>query len=177
MTSMGTTTGLMSFAEFEQLPDHEEGWKLELLDGELIRMPPAFTPHMRLARRFFVILNAAVPASLGEAFFETGYKLDENWLVPDVSVSHQGQVEVDGKYIPGAPALAVEVISESNTVKEMHLKMLRYFEYGAREVWVVHPTTRSITVQHGDHSVEVRDTLTSDLFPGLSINLAEIFSA
>ena len=33
---MGTPTRLMSFAEFEQLPDEPN--KLELMDGELIRL-------------------------------------------------------------------------------------------------------------------------------------------
>jgi Uma2 family endonuclease len=177
MRHMGATTGLMSFAEFERLPDHEQGWKLELLDGELIRRPPPFTPHMRIARRLFLLLTSAVGPNVGEVFFETGYRLGQNWVVPDVSVTHSGQVEVEGKYLPGAPALAIEVVSESNSFQQMHLKVLRYFEYGAREVWVFDPGTRSVAVHYGDHSLEIRDTLTTALFPGLSIHLAEVFAA
>jgi len=37
MNAMGTTTNLMTFEQFERLPD--EPHKLELIDGELIRMP------------------------------------------------------------------------------------------------------------------------------------------
>jgi hypothetical protein len=36
---MGTTTSLLTFEEFERLPD--EPGKLELLHGELFHVPPA----------------------------------------------------------------------------------------------------------------------------------------
>ena len=39
-----TTPALMTFEEFEQLEDTAED--LELLQGELIRMPPPFRSHM-----------------------------------------------------------------------------------------------------------------------------------
>ena len=45
---MGTPT-LLSFEEFEQLPD--EPGKLEFLDGELIQLPPAKFNHMEIAHR------------------------------------------------------------------------------------------------------------------------------
>ena len=58
----------------------------------------------------------------------------------------------------------------------MHCKIRRYIEHGAREVWEFYrhairdrPPRRSRHRNHG--------TLTTDLFPGLSINLAEIFAA
>ena len=41
MKCMGVSTSLLTFEEFEQLPD--DPGKLELLDGELIRLPPAKT--------------------------------------------------------------------------------------------------------------------------------------
>lgn len=181
MTGMGTTTGLMTFEEFERLPDHEESLKLELLDGELIQMPPAITAHMRIVKQFFVILMRGVELlqktgqarNLGEVFSETGYRLGRDWLVPDVSITHAGQAE--SKYLEGAPALAVEVISESNTAKRMHKKIVAYIENGAREVWLVYPDTRSVMIHRGKTATEVSGILTTDLLPGFSIDLAEVF--
>ena len=79
---------------------------------------------MRIVKRFFLILHRGVELlqrsgqarDLGEVFSETGYRFGQDWLVPDVSITHAGQTE--SKYLEGAPALAVEVISESNTAEE-----------------------------------------------------------
>jgi Uma2 family endonuclease len=51
MNAMGTITTLVTFEEFERLPD--EPGKLELMNGELIRMPPAETRHVRIALRLY----------------------------------------------------------------------------------------------------------------------------
>ena len=40
--------------------------------------------------------------------------------------------------------LAVEVVSPSNTAKDMQLKVKEYLEAGALEVWLVYPDTRTI---------------------------------
>ena len=51
-----TTSGLLTFEEFERLPD--EPGKLELLEGELIRMPPAKRKHMYTTQRLFLFARA-----------------------------------------------------------------------------------------------------------------------
>jgi Uma2 family endonuclease len=58
MNAMGTTTNLMTFEEFERLPDEPN--KLELIDGALIRMPPVITRHMRIVMRLYKILDGAM---------------------------------------------------------------------------------------------------------------------
>ena len=173
---MGTTTALVTFEEFERLPDEE--CKLELMDGEVLRMPPAELRHMRIAKRLFLLLEGALGSlnrrDLGEVLFETGYHMGNNWLVPDVSISHAGQAE--GKYLEGAPALAIEVISECNTAPQMRRKIRKYFEHGCREVWVVDPETASVQVHIGKTAVEHEGQLSSDLLPGVAIDLAPIFA-
>ncbi len=139
---------------------------------------------MRVSQRVFLVLTQALMGfhsegkahNLSEVFIETGYHLGRNWFVPDVSVTHSGQVERNAKYFESAPALAVEVISGSNTAKAMHRQVLRDFEDGAKKVWVSYPDTCSVTVYFGERSIEVRVTLTTDRFPGLCISLAEIFA-
>jgi len=184
ITAMGATnTGLMTFEEFERLPDHEEGFKLELLDGELIRMPPPERTHMEIAHYFLQILYAEIrrrqsegkAQDLGNVYVEMGYRLQHHWFIPNVSITHAGQA--GKRYFEGAPALAVEIISDSNTAKQMHKKVVAYFENGAREVWVVYPDTRSVIVHRGKTSTEVSATLITDLLPGFSIDLAEVFGA
>ena len=55
---MGTTTALLTFEEFERLPDRPG--KCELLKGELIELPPSELKHDRTSRRIFRCLDAAV---------------------------------------------------------------------------------------------------------------------
>jgi Uma2 family endonuclease len=173
---MGTTT-LLSFEEFERLPD--EPGKVELLDGELIQLPPAKLIHMEVARRIHVLLMRAVDkagtsAKLGEVYFETGYKFSARaWLQPDVSIPYRDQPR--GDYFESAPALAVEVISESNTAAQMARKVKIYLTNGSAEVWLVYPNTRSVWIYREGHAEEFESVLHSSLLPGLDIDLSQLF--
>jgi Uma2 family endonuclease len=179
INAMGTTTHLMTFEEFERLPD--ESHKLELIDGELIRMPPAITKHMRITMRLYHILYDALrmlqgqgqARDLGEIFVETGYLIGANWVIPDLSITHARQTE--NKYLEGAPALAVEVISKANTAEMMQRKIQLFMQNGAREAWLFYPRAQSVTVYRGRTSMEVEGTLTSQLLPGVSIDLTAVY--
>jgi Uma2 family endonuclease len=173
---MGTTT-LLSFEEFEQLPD--EPGKVELLDGELIQLPPAKRKHTEIAHRIYdllkpVVEKAEASARLGEAYHEMGYKFSSRaWLQPDVSISHRDQPS--GDYFESAPALAVEVLSESNTAEQMDRKVNIYLTNGGVEVWLVYPKTRCVWVYREEHAEQIRGVLRSSLLPGLEIDLSQLF--
>lgn len=63
---------------------------------------------------------------LGRAHHEMGYQLgSDGWLRPDVSITHAGQQA--GRYYEGAPAIAIEIVSASNTAEEMESKIRLYF--------------------------------------------------
>ena len=182
MISMGTVKTLLTFEEFEQLPDRPG--KQELVRGELIEMPPADLKHNRISLRIYRCLDAALERAhargeaqhLGEACHEMGYSLfGKNWLQPDASVTHARQTE--GKYFEGAPAIAVEVISPSNTAKRIDAKAQLYFECGALEVWRFFPKTRHVTIEiPGSVRVFAADAvITTPLLPGLALSVKEIF--
>src|SRR4051794_18306962 len=103
---------LMSFVEFERLegPDH-----VELLKGELIRMPPPERRHMQTRRKLFLVLVAAVEqvrhanpnSRLADVEFEMGYLLrpePPSWLRPDLSIPGAGQP--GERYYESSPLLA-----------------------------------------------------------------------
>ncbi|HEY2015572.1 MAG TPA: Uma2 family endonuclease [Bryobacteraceae bacterium] len=173
---MASTT-LLTFEEFERVPD--EPGKMELLDGELIRLPPAKKKHRKMSHRLLYILKPLVEegavAGVGEVYVEMGYKIGpQNWFVPDVSIEHANQPESD--YSEGAPALAVEVISESNTAEQVDYKVKTYLANGGTEVWVVYPKTHRVWVFRQGHVEEFRDVLKSELVPGLAIDLGALFA-
>jgi len=167
---MSAATALMTFEEFELLPD--EPGKLELLEGELAHMPPPKIRHTKAVMKLTWVLKPVVDASpqLGELLVEAGYRLGKNsWLVPDLSIQHPGQLE--GDYSEGAPLLAVEVISELNTAESMDRKVKMYLANGGEEVWVIYPKTLTAMVFRKDFAErfdgEIRSRILGDLVIGL----------
>jgi Uma2 family endonuclease len=79
-----------------------------------------------------------------------------------------------------APDLAVEVLSESNTLREMERKLKEYFLAGVRLVWLVDPDKRTVQVATApDCSVTLRegDVLDGgDVLPGFSLALRDLFA-
>jgi len=116
---------------------------------------------------------------LGDVRIEAGFKLAEDtWVQPDVSFLGTSQLRSTrpGGYFEGAPALGIEVASESNTAAQLDLKMELLFAHGAEEVWVVYPQTRRVRVHFPDgHSETLAAGLQSALFPGLSAPLSAVF--
>ncbi len=171
--------------ELLHLPD--DGHRYELFRGELRQMPPAGEEHgsfamdlgWRLAR--FVSENR-----LGKVYAaETGFKLTENpdtVRAPDAAFISQTsldkQAPVKG-YRKSAPDLAVEVVSPNDRPTEVAEKVYEWLFFGAKEVWILEPEQRTLTVYQPDEMFRVlkeEDTLTSPLFPGWELPLSEIFS-
>lgn len=79
-----------------------------------------------------------------------------------------------------APDLAVEVISKSNTPREMAQKLEEYFAAGAREVWHIYPDSRELhlfTAADTVHVYQETDVLCgTPLLPGFRLSLAEYFA-
>ena len=181
MGSLTDSTPLLTFEDFERLP--EEPGKCELLEGELVQLPPAEMKHFRIAKRIFLLLNRAVEAAhergeapaLGEVCIEAGYHFDaRSYVQPDVSISHSAQAE--DKYLRGGPAIAIEVISPSNGARHVDLKTKLYFQFGATEVWQVYPSTRRVII-HTEGGCKIRlehDAVSTPLLPGFSLSIAEI---
>jgi Uma2 family endonuclease len=174
---MATRT-LLTFEEFEKYPD--DGHKHELLEGEHIVLPPPKRPHTRVQQNLQDALRPYVREhNLGEVHIEAGFKLStRTWLQPDVSFVRSAQVQRGdpSEYYEGAPALAIEVASESNTAAQLDFKMELYFAHGAEEVWIVLPQTRRVRAHFPDgHSETLSDDLRSALFPGWTAPLAAIF--
>ena len=146
-----STTSCLTFEEFERLPD--QPGKLELLQGELIELPPAKLKHNRIAHRMHQALVAMLASAhargaatqLAEVFHEMGYRIGKrSWLQPDVSISHAEQNADD--YFIGSPALVVEIISEGKTAAQIDGKIEDYLAEGALEVWVLYPNRRHMWI-------------------------------
>jgi Uma2 family endonuclease len=78
-----------------------------------------------------------------------------------------------------SPNLAVEVISKSNSKREMSDKLAEYFATGTEEVWYVYPEQRELHQYSAVNAWQVlkeTDTLTSpQLLPAFSLPIVSIF--
>ncbi len=175
---MGTATALLTFEEFERLPETPE--QIELLRGELLRMPPPERRHMLVSQRLFRLLADAVDKArrggvpVGRACVEMGYLISDSpsWLRPDISITHPNQP--GDKYFTGAPMLVFEVVSPSDTASRIRAKVAEYLSAGAVEVWIIYPDSRDAAVY--DHTGGLRreaNTIRTPAIPGLDIPFSE----
>lgn len=178
-----TVTAPMTVEEFKRLPDN--GNKHELSEGLLITMPPPFSLHSLIVVQVLELLQAYLRQNpVGRAIPEAGYFLFRHPPTvrqPDVSVLSEERMHAAPKdsWFEGAPELAVEVVSPSDSAQDLEIKTRQYLQAGAKQVWVLYPATRTVHVACPDSAVLIlneSETLTGgDLLPGFSVQVADLF--
>lgn len=149
---MSPTTQLMTADELLKLPRGR--FRYRLIKGELITMSPAGSEPGAIVVNLTVLLGQHVKANkLGIVFgARTGFIIEENpdtVLAPDVAFISREHIPESGipkKYWPGAPDLAVKVLSPGDTTREVEKKVNQWLTAGARVVWTVNPKQKSVTV-------------------------------
>ncbi len=162
-----------------------EGRLCELEDGILVEKPMGWYESL-LAVLISSELNAFVTRrNLGKVLGADGTVkiLPGTVKIPDVSFiswKRWPRTRLPRRPIPALiPDLVVEVLSETNTRREMQDKLQRYFEAGVRLVWCVDPATRAADaytspteVKHIDPSGELEG---GQVLPGFRLSLANLF--
>jgi Uma2 family endonuclease len=182
---MAATT-LLTSEQFLALPEEfdPQGTRIkdELIGGEVVRMPPASLPHdvikNQISRLLLRYLDAHRELTL-EPLVEMGASVsDYDTFIPDISVVKQERLApADRRIFQGAPDLAIEVVSPSDTLKHMKHKIDAYLANGSRSVWVVFPEGRSVMVHSAESVREFKaDQLIQDpLLPGFSVTVSRFF--
>ncbi len=149
-------------------------------------MSPAGSEHgvviMELAMR---LASFVKQQRLGVVFgAETGFHLQrdpDTVLAPDVAFVEQQRVPASGipkGYWPGAPNLAVEVMS-GDAAGEVVAKAGVWLAHGASEVWVIDPRRRSVTVHRSaERAIELTEADVLEggrLIPGFTCRVGELF--
>jgi Uma2 family endonuclease len=174
----------LTIEEFERLPDDEH--RSELVRGKLIREPPTGAEHGGVTVALAVHLGAFVRKHhLGRVVAETGFILAEDpptVRAPDIAFIAATRIPPEGlpvRFFPGAPDLAVEVISPSNTMVEIQGKVTDYLAAGARLVWVVEPRTRTVTVYRSEREIRIlregEELDGGEVVSGFRVRVGEIF--
>jgi Uma2 family endonuclease len=163
-----------------------ENGRCELVDGTLVEKPVG-QPESRLALWLGMVLNQfVIPRNLGYVTGETGFVELPSGPVRGPDVAFFAWDGIATRRAPTAPIprmapdLAVEVLSPSNTKREMERKREDYFGSGVRLVWEIDPrsrTVRAYTALDQFRDLTATDTLTGDpVLPGFALPLADLFA-
>lgn len=90
-----------------------------------------------------------------------------------------GQFPDDKPFAEVIPNLAVEIISVSNTKKEMEHKLASYFECGVEEVWYIYPQQLHVLQflpGREPKILGIDDSLSTGQLPGFSLSIRTLFS-
>ncbi len=180
---MAETRTLITADELERMSFPNE--RVELSEGELIRMPPAGAEHAHVIVTLIKILAPFVDSNgLGEVGGpDVGFQLSAHTVLsPDVSFVSRGRIPPSGiprGFWPFAPDLAIEVFSPSDTRSDLLRKIRLYFEAGTRRVWALFPQKKQIHVYSSPTRVIVLKAgdvlMGEEVLPGFSVPVKRIF--
>jgi Uma2 family endonuclease len=181
---MAASTALLTVEEYLALPwpGDDIAARRELIDGEIVPMPPPTDIHDHVKNVICRILIRWLDRnSTGEVFVEKAYRMEERHaLTLDVSVIRKERLaKPTGKVTAGAPDIAIEVVS-SEAADRLKKKVGIYLRNGAASVWLVYPADRSVLIYSatvpvreltGDEAIEQPDVL-----PGFSTPVSAFFA-
>jgi len=175
-----------TYADYKEW-ELDEGERFEVIRGEAFAMAAPNAGHqailIALASQFHNFLEdkpcEVYPAPYDVRLFYKEDESDDTIVQPDIVVvcdeKKRGQ-----EGCRGAPDLAVEILSPSNTAIEMERKLNLYREAGVREYWVVDPENLSLTVycfmETGSiYNYKNTAIVPVAVLPGLNIELERVF--
>ena len=184
---MTPTPGTATEADVLRIVESADKRLVELVDGTLVEKTVG-QQESRLAIRLGGLLDLFcqqhdlgwVSGPDGMARMKGG-----NVREPDVSVfpwsMYPGGEMPDEKVASVAPQLAVEILSESNTVAEIAKKLREYFASGTTLAWVIDPDKRNAKVYTSATKFTALDdagTLDGgEVVPGFQCSLVALFAA
>jgi Uma2 family endonuclease len=179
-----TQKRLLTAEEFFLLPDPEDGSLQELVRGEVVTMPPAGGLHgvtcSKVDRKIGGFIDAGAGGTL--ACNDTGIITErgpDSVRGPDIAYwSKERLPVVPVGYIDIAPDMLVEVLSPSNTAKQIRAKLKEYFAKGVRLVWVISPEDRTLTIYRTpDEGRLLHETATltgEEVLPGFQCRVSDL---
>ncbi len=182
---MMSTTTPVTAEQLLELP--RDGKRYELVAGELRVLPLAGWRHGQVVGKLHTFIGRhVIEHKLGLVFgAETGFLLardPDTVRAPDVALilqAHLPEVEPSEAFWPGAPDLAVEVLSPGDKTGEVDEKIAAWLAAGSAQVWIVDPQLRTVTVYRSLEDAElltIGQSLTGGaLLPAFRCEVAEIF--
>jgi Uma2 family endonuclease len=175
---------LLTAEEFFLLPQPEDGSQQELVRGEIITMQPPGTLHGATCVRSVLKIGGFIERGPGGTLVcnDSGFiteRAPDSVRGPDLSYwTKERMKEIPVGYAKISPDMLVEVLSPTNTSKQIRTKIKEYFARGVRLVWVVAPEDRTLTIYRmPDEGRVLHETATvtgEDVLPGFSCRVSDL---
>jgi Uma2 family endonuclease len=167
----------------ELLQNPDDGLRRELVRGEVRSMALADSAHGRIAINLAWSLADHVKSqNLGVVFAaETGFKIfsDRDTVrAPDAAFVRRERIEAVGGtegYWPGAPDLAVEVVSPNDRFAEVEEKSADWLSAGSRMVLIANPRGRTGSEREALFLSEEETIEGGEVVPGWILPVADVF--
>jgi Uma2 family endonuclease len=170
----------------EELAEYPDAKYWELVRGVPRVCEPPGGLHGLLAVKLAARLHEhAERLGLGSVLVEAGYVLrrgPDTVRGPDISFISAARLpsdQIPEQFIPGAPDLAIEIVSPSTRWSEVEEKVADYLAAGTRLVWVVDPRERRVVVRYPDRPPKLVGTGNvlegEDVLPGFTLDLQVLF--
>jgi Uma2 family endonuclease len=166
----------------------EDGYLHEVVGGELVMSPKNDFYHGDISSRLLAaMVNFNEANKLGAVLdSSTGFWMkNRNCRAPDVSfITRERLIQLGFKrstrsFFPGAPDLAVEILSPNNTRSEIDLRLKDFFASGTQIAWVINPETETVEVCHSPTQRRRigsgADLDGEHLLPGFRYPIADLF--
>ncbi|MEG3937435.1 MULTISPECIES: Uma2 family endonuclease [unclassified Microcoleus] len=158
-------------------------YKMELEDGRLSIMGPSDIVSSEISSRLIAFLFAWInPRRLGRVFDSAGGFImpDTNVKAPDVSFVRAARLRQSPRYFGElVPDLVVEIKSQSDRIKPIETKVLKFIELGAIVGILIDPDEETVTIYRSTGEPTVLgngDILTvAELFPGWELPVSELW--
>lgn len=178
----------MSIEEFLQLPD--DGVERELIQGRVEESGVTVRnrQHSRCLIEVGSVLNTWARRSNDATVVggEVGFVLsrDPNTVVGiDVAVVARDLLrsqDDDSTLIHGAPVVAVEILSPSDTQAQIRAKTKRYLDHGVAAVWLVDPDEKTVRIHRAHRPPELLNESQriqgQPELPGFSVDIQQVFA-
>lgn len=136
---------------------------VEFVDGQLVEKPVSIESCLVEQAIASLLWIESRKSGFAEVFGPTmGYRCfpgePEKYRKPDASVvarSRLAGIDYSEGFMPIVPDLAVEVVSSNDLATELYEKVEDYLSNGFPLIWVVEPSTRTVTIRRADGSVNV----------------------
>lgn len=180
----------MMLTELEQKyfaadPFYGEEEPYQIIGGEIVMTPMASPFHQGIISNISDKLRPYVRSKrMGVLMIPVDIRFsDDEVYQPDLSFIKQSKLAgVKKDKIETLPDLVVEVLSPSNAQYDLGHKKAIYAQYGVAEYWVIDPIAESIEILVNENGLYRTDallrkpaSLESDMFPGFSMTVEEVF--
>lgn len=191
MSQPASAPALLTFEEYLAYDDGTDT-RYELVDGNLVEMPPESEQNNDIARKLLFELAQHFPTAL-LAYKDTEIEVTgqrARCRLPDLLIhTVESKAALAGcratltRDMP-PPALVIEVVSPGQTNRDRDYRYKRT-EYAARQIaeyWIVDPETQQITVccwnngQYEDSVFRGAEPIQSAIAPNFALTPIELFS-